>query len=58
MIVQWNLEVRETPGYLGSLSVNRHWILWSPTLRQYSNTTALKFLFHMWLVLFVNEISV
>jgi len=58
MIVQWNLEVRETPGYLGSLSVHRHWILWSAPFRQYSNTTALKFLFHMWLVLFVNEISV
>ena len=39
MIVRWNLEVRETPSYLGSLSVYRHWILWSPTFRQYSITT-------------------
>ncbi len=58
MIVRWNLEVRETPSYLGSLSVNRQWVLWSSTFRKYSITTTLKFLFHLWLILFVNQISI
>ncbi len=58
MIVSWNLEVRETPSYLGSLSVNRHWVLWSPSFRQHRIATTLKFLFHLWLIFFVNQISI